>query len=132
VNQTTKNLAFYKRLPYTLRVEPVIDPDDGYYWTAQYIELRGCKTDGTTETEAVANVQELFDEYIMARIERGSIIPEPPELPATQPTHIWMVVAPRQSMIPVPSSDVESTQETRGQRIPEMLSAIYDEAAEPA
>ncbi|MBI1805350.1 MAG: type II toxin-antitoxin system HicB family antitoxin [Ignavibacteriae bacterium] len=80
MEQTAKNLEYYKRLPYTLYVEPLRDSDGSSYWTAQYNELRGCKTDGLTEAEAIANLQELFDEYILDGIEKEIKIPEPVQL----------------------------------------------------
>ena len=86
-----KNLEYYKRLPYRLYVQPAQDSDDSKYWTAEYVELRGCKTDGDTEAEAVLNLQELFDEYISGRIEDVMDIPEPPHITVTvEDINIWV------------------------------------------
>lgn len=72
-----KTLVYYKRLPYTLRLEPQTDLDGTHYWTAEYVELRGCKTEGGDEAEAIANLQQLFDEYISTKIENQFEIIEP-------------------------------------------------------
>lgn len=77
-----KTLKYYKRLPYTLYTQPMRDSDGTRYWVAEYFELRGCKTEGSTEAEAIANVQELFDEYITLRLNNNIEIPEPASLPS--------------------------------------------------
>ena len=74
---TGKTLEYYKRLPYTLHTEPQKDEDGSNYWTAEYMELMGCKTDGLTESDAVNNLYELFDDYISAMIEENAEIVEP-------------------------------------------------------
>lgn len=78
MDQASKTLLYYKRLPYTMRIERIHEADGSAYWLAEYLELRGCKTEGDDEVEAVANAQELFDEYISMRLEEESPIPEPP------------------------------------------------------
>jgi predicted RNase H-like HicB family nuclease len=75
-----KTLEYYQRLPYTLYREPQKDSDGKKYWTAEYLELRGCKTEGETEAEAIKNLQNLFDEYIVLRIENNHAIPEPEKM----------------------------------------------------
>jgi predicted RNase H-like HicB family nuclease len=77
MTNTPKTLADYKRLPYTLRTEPVTESDGTTYWIAQYVELSGCKIDGETEVQAVANLYELFDDYISTMIENNQSIPVP-------------------------------------------------------
>ena len=91
MEQTTKTLEYYKRLPYMLYAQPMRDSDGSNYWTAEYLELRGCKTDGVTEAEAVTNLQELFDEYISARIDDNIEIPEPVQAPVVV-KEIWIIV----------------------------------------
>lgn len=125
-----KTLEEYKRLPYTLRVEPIDESDGSHYWMAEYIELVGCKTDGLTEAEAVANLQELFDEYIAARIESNVEIPEPAPMPLIT-GEIWMLL-PRsdfQSTSSLPSA-VEDTQETKREVRLVPVSANYKQIAE--
>ena len=92
MEKTQKTLEYYRRLPYTLQLEPMHDSDDSNYWTAEYTELRGCKTDGQTDIEAVANLQELFDEYISVLIEDKIEIPEPTPRIILTVEPLWYVV----------------------------------------
>ena len=75
-----KNLESYQQLPYRIVTEPHNDEDGEYYWTAEYPNLRGCKTKGATRAEAITNVRELFDEYITDRLSIDKKIPEPKPL----------------------------------------------------
>jgi predicted RNase H-like HicB family nuclease len=112
MNPIEKTRDYYRRLPYTLHVELVSDPDDGVYWIAEYVELRGCKTDGSTEAEAINNLYELFDEYVLTKLENGIQMPEPTHVPVTvQP---WKVVLQRQTPITADRPDVD-THETRSE-----------------
>lgn len=77
MTQLGKNLDYYKKLPYTLLVSFDTDVKGEIYWIAEYKELRGCKADGSNEAEAVANLFELFDEYIEIMLEAATPIPEP-------------------------------------------------------
>lgn len=105
MQNTTKTLEYYKRLPYTLHLELRMDSNKSNYWTADYIELSGCKTDGMTDVEAVANLAELFDEYVSALIEEGLEIPEPKFTPI-EAKSLW---------INYPTERVSSdTKETKG------------------
>ena len=104
--QTPRKLEYYRRLAYTLHREPARDSDGSIYWIAEYLELRGCKTDGKTEVEAVPNLQELFDEYVLARIESNIEIPEPVQPPDTV-EESWIELPPEIL--------VQNTQETRAQ-----------------
>jgi predicted RNase H-like HicB family nuclease len=110
-----KTLEHYKRLPYTLYVEPMRDSDGSDYWVAEYRELRGCKTDGATEAEAIANVQDLFDEYISMRIETGLEIPEPTQLPFVV-RELPIVLSPQKPVSSLPL-DAGDTHETRAKEI---------------
>ena len=76
-----KNLKYYRSLPYTRRSQPIRDKG-GNYWLAWIEELEGCKTDGDTETEAFAKLEEVFDDYIEAKLGwKVSIIVEPSKQP---------------------------------------------------
>jgi len=121
-----KNLDYYRLLPYTLQTEPMRDSDGSTYWVAEYLELRGCKTDGESEAEAVANLQELFDEYILARIEVNlENIPEPEalEMVTTNPLSINV------EYVQTPSGDTELTDDTRVEIQPQPVSKTYEEIA---
>jgi predicted RNase H-like HicB family nuclease len=128
MGKAIRTLRDYRRLPYTLHTEPVRESDGSSYWTAEYIELLGCKTDGDTEAEAIANVQELFDEYISAHLESAMEIPEPTPLPAAA-EELWIIIRRRQVPTDESVSDAESTQQTRGETKHETLSPSYEEIA---
>ena len=71
-----RDLAYYQQLPYTHRCQLMVD-DGERYWLAWIEELPGCKVEGETKAQAFLHLQELFDDYISAVLERGSGIPEP-------------------------------------------------------
>lgn len=127
-DQIIKTLDYYKRLPYTLRTEPLRDLDDSNYWTAEYLELRGCKTDGNSEAEAVANLQELFDEYILTRIESGNEIPEPVRSPVAV-EELWIVIQRKRLSSQLLSSNIGDTQQTSGEMKPETAFHNFEEIA---
>lgn len=126
MNTMIKTLEYYRRLPYTLHTEPASDSSGENYWTAEYIELHGCKTDGDTEAEAVANVQELFDEYISVHLENNMEIPEPTRLPLAV-EELWIIVQRRQLPAQQLPPDIEDTQQTRGETKHETVSPTYEE-----
>lgn len=110
---TKKTLEDYRRLPYTLRMDFVTDSDKSSYWTAEYAELRGCKAEGNTEAEAVANLQELFDDYILAQMKMNVEIPEPAPL-ADVVTEVWTSYSRKQRIRrTLFSKEIENTQNTK-------------------
>ncbi|MFH0990005.1 MAG: hypothetical protein V1799_08320 [bacterium] len=84
-----RTLEYYRRLPYRMQIDRVQDSDGSKYWTAEYIELRGCKADGPTELDAISNLHEVFDEYILTQIENGISTPEPAQVPLIVDS-IWL------------------------------------------
>lgn len=85
-----RKLEDYRALPYTRRAEGVQEEADRPYWVAWIEELPGCKTDGETYAEAMANLDAAFDDYVEAKLEWGADIPLPARVP--QP---WPESAPR-------------------------------------
>ena len=73
----SRNLDFYYNLPYSRRFEWVLDKGKSPFWLAWIEELPGCKVEGRTQAEAAANLDEMFAEYIQAKIDWGSPIPTP-------------------------------------------------------
>lgn len=120
----TKKLEDYKRLPYTLRVEPVEDSDGSRYWTAEYVEIRGCKTEGETDVLAIANLQELFDDFVTSCIEDGYEIPEPKSCELVNPT-TWTYIKFLARGIPQPT---QGTLETQAGKQPFIKSQQYGRA----
>lgn len=77
MSDAAKNLAYYRRLPYTMVITGEKGTNGKWFYIAEYQELRGCKVDGSTETEAVNALYSAFDEYIEMLLESGHIVPEP-------------------------------------------------------
>ena len=77
------NADAYCQLPYHLRLQRR-DDGDGAYWFATVEELPGCMSDGDTEAEAVAHVQDAIHGWISVALAEDRPIPEPH---ADPPTH---------------------------------------------
>jgi len=116
-----KTLEYYKRLPYTLFAMPQEDENGNRYWTAEYLELRGCKTEGETELEAIANVQALFDEYITSLLEEKIEIEEPGRTQSVDVEEITIIR--RGTVLQSVAPNMPVTQNTR-----DMVSPNYDNA----
>ena len=74
-----QSLNYYRSLPYSRRAEGIYENDGPPYWLVWIEELPGCKTDGSTYWEAMANLDIAFDDYIQAMLEFETDIPEPPK-----------------------------------------------------
>lgn len=71
-----KDLGYFRALPYTRRVE--LEEEEGKaYYVASILELPGCFAVAPMRAEAVAQLKSVFDQYIEAKLEWGSPIPEP-------------------------------------------------------
>lgn len=77
---TKRGFAYYRRLPYTRRSRLCVE-DEQRFWHAWIEELPGCEVDGATKAEVYASLQEVFEDYIRAKLEWGSTIPEPTRWP---------------------------------------------------
>ncbi len=75
-----KNLAYYRRLPYTRRCQLSCE-EGSIYWHAWVEELPGCEVDSQTKAGAFADLDEVFEDYLAAKLEWGSTIPEPTRWP---------------------------------------------------
>ncbi|MDQ8737128.1 hypothetical protein [Paenibacillus sp. LHD-38] len=75
----TKDIDYYMALPYTVEYRHVTDDQkypEGYYYGG-IVELDGCKTDGETVEEFLAELELLKRDYIEFKLEFGDPIPEP-------------------------------------------------------
>jgi predicted RNase H-like HicB family nuclease len=72
----THNLSYYQALPYTRRCQLNVE-DREWFWLAWVEELPGCKVEGVTKAEAFRKLDELFDDYVMTKLEARGQIPEP-------------------------------------------------------
>jgi antitoxin HicB len=65
-----------QQIRYPILIEPLSD-DDGGGFLATAIDLPGCRSDGETYEEALANVQDAIQGWLEACVELGRPIPEP-------------------------------------------------------
>ena len=68
-----KTIEYYMSLPYTIELRR--EPEEG--WFVQVKELRGCMSQGQTQEEALAMIQEAMELWLEVALEDGLSIPEP-------------------------------------------------------
>ena len=109
-----QTLEYYRSLPYTRRAEGIHEADGPPYWVAWIGELSGCKTDGATYAEAMANLDVAFDDYIEALLEFGSDISLPEPIKSTPKIKDTpeVVESGQDVMMFVEPDDVEKTAES--------------------
>jgi antitoxin HicB len=73
-----RGIDYYMQLAYSVLLHEIED-DGEKYWIAEVVELPGCKSHGSTVSEAVKNVEEAKRAWIMDSLERGEEIPLPIE-----------------------------------------------------
>ncbi|WP_418791712.1 toxin-antitoxin system HicB family antitoxin [Phosphitispora sp. TUW77] len=72
----TKDLEYYKKLKYGVKLEPISE-EDGNGWLAEIPELKGCMSDGETQEEALKNIEEAKMAWILTALKRELTIPLP-------------------------------------------------------
>lgn len=72
----TKNLEYYKKLKYSVKLTPISE-EDGGGWLAEIPVLKGCMSDGETPEEALKNIEEAKTAWISTAIKRRQTIPLP-------------------------------------------------------
>jgi predicted RNase H-like HicB family nuclease len=75
-----KDLNEYLSLPYTIQ----LTPDADGYWFAEIPLLEGCMTNGESQADALAMIEDAKRAWLTTALELGISIPEP-ELEAQQP-----------------------------------------------
>lgn len=75
-----KTLAYYRRLPYRRRAQLQLENGE-HFWHAWVEELPGCEVDARSKAAAHAALAEAFEDYIAAKLEWNSVIPEPTRWP---------------------------------------------------
>ena len=75
-----KKLDDYLSLPYTRRCQLHVE-DGERYWHCWIVELPGCEVDAPDKAQAFSDLQEVFEDYIKAKLEWGSPISEPSRWP---------------------------------------------------
>lgn len=92
----SKDLAYYRLLPYE-REWMMREGPEGKYFTVRLKDLPAIAGDGSSRDEAVEDLREAFDEFIVAWTEAGRPIPEPgraftvPSEKSDAPAREWSV-----------------------------------------
>lgn len=113
----TKNLQYYRGLPYTLDVERFVEEADGEtYFRAVYRELPNVKGIHRDRLLAISLAKELFDAYVEAQLEWGEEVPEPEAVRYRKPGGLFKFVQPGvRSGAARLSSSVEHTRDHQGE-----------------
>jgi predicted RNase H-like HicB family nuclease len=69
----------------------ILYPGESGYWVAECPSLPGCISQGTTKEEAIANVREAIEGYILALKGDGLLVPEEPSEAAVFTTPLGSV-----------------------------------------
>lgn len=73
MNPTNKDLDYYLSLPYTIQLTPDVDG----YWFAEIPLLEGCMTNGESQADALAMIEDAKRAWLTTALEMGIPIPEP-------------------------------------------------------
>ncbi|OPY59184.1 MAG: HicB family protein [Pelotomaculum sp. PtaU1.Bin035] len=71
-----KDLNYYLNLNYEIKIRKLTE-EEGGGWLAEIPILPGCKSDGETPEETIANLTDAKKCWIEAGMELGRLIPEP-------------------------------------------------------
>jgi len=66
-------LEYYMSLPYTIELTPDVDG----YWFVEIPLLEGCVTNGESQTDALAMIEDAKRAWLTTALELGLPIPEP-------------------------------------------------------
>jgi len=104
----SKDLAYYRLLPYE-REWMMREGPEGTYFVVRLKDLPAIAGDGSSRDEAVEDLREAFDEFIVAWTEAGRPIPEPgraftvPSEKAHAPAREWSARTRPESSAPYAS-----------------------------
>ena len=71
-----KGIEYYMQLPYSILLHQIEDEGERY-WIAEFPELPGCTSHGSTVDEAVKNAEEAKKDWILDSLEQGEEVPSP-------------------------------------------------------
>jgi predicted RNase H-like HicB family nuclease len=74
----TKDIDYYRSLPYQ-RTAELVEDESGRYYLARIEEMRGLGGDGDTPEAALRDLDAAFEAYVSVCLEDGLEIPEPAE-----------------------------------------------------
>lgn len=66
-------MDYYLSLPYTIQLTPDVDR----YWFAEIPLLEGCMTNGESQSDALAMIEDAKRAWLTTALEMGIPIPEP-------------------------------------------------------
>jgi predicted RNase H-like HicB family nuclease len=72
-----KDLEYYEGLPYYAVWEHVATADGDWYWQVHLQEIPAVAGVGASEHEALDELRDRFEEYVLFSLEEGLDIPEP-------------------------------------------------------
>jgi hypothetical protein len=75
-----RDLAYFRALPYTRRAR-LCEENGEFFWHAWIEELPGCEVDSASKAASFADLAEVFEDYIAAKLEWGSEVPLPTRWP---------------------------------------------------
>ena len=119
----SRDLDYYRRLPYKLDVDRFEEEEDGrYYFCASYLELPAVKGVHSDRLMAIKLARELFDSYVEAQLAWGEEIPEPPEPRFRRPGGLFRFVvvdaglrsSSDQDLIYQPAAQLDKTSSVEG------------------
>ena len=90
----SKDLAYYRLLPYE-REWAMREEAGQKYFVVRLKDLPAVAGDGSTRDEAVDDLRDAFDEFVLAWIDAGRPVPEPnrpftvPSVPPQSPAREW-------------------------------------------
>jgi antitoxin HicB len=90
MNEIVKNLDYYSTLPYGISLRRDEDGD----WIARIEELSGCIAHGSSQAEALENIEDVKRVWIEDALEAGEAIPDPRDQ-AELPSGKWLQRVPR-------------------------------------
>ena len=74
----SKDLSYYRALPYALRVDRFVEPEDGAeYYRATFVQLPQVIGIHKDRLLAINLAKELFDDYVEAQLAWSEEVPEP-------------------------------------------------------
>lgn len=120
----TKDLDYYRGLPYARRTTRFQDDEDGeFYYCVSFEQLPEVKGIHQDELRAIKLAHELFDAYILAQLEWGEDIPEasprfrkPGGLWRFEVVERWASPVSKATKVLHPVGDISSAQTSSGAR----------------
>lgn len=106
----SEDLAYYRLLPYE-REWAVREEAGQRYYLVRLKDLPAVAGDGFSRDEAVDDLREAFDEFVLAWIDAGRSIPEP-KRPFTVPSMSSAQSPPVEGTVSLPQPEVEARADT--------------------